>query len=255
MYKRFNDKVVIITGASSGIGKLTAIEFGKEGAKVVVAARRIEKSQDTVQEIKNKGGEAIFIKTDVTDPESIEKLVDKTLNEYGSLNYAFNNAGISGDIFKSTAEHTEENWNKVIQTNLTGVWRCMKHEIPAIIKSGGGAIVNSSSTYSLTGSMVGHVPYVASKHGVIGLTKTAAYEYASKGIRINAIVPGFVHSEMIDPAIEAYPEEIKKSINNIPLKRSADTIEIVRGVIWLCSDDASYMTGQSLTMDGGWFAK
>jgi NAD(P)-dependent dehydrogenase (short-subunit alcohol dehydrogenase family) len=256
MQKRFKDKVALVTGASSGIGKVTAIEFAREGAKVVVAARRADESEATVKAIKDSGGEAIFVQTDVRQPDSIQELIAKTVETYGRLDCAFNNAGIAGDVFLPTAEHTEENWDNVIDTNLKGVWMCMKYEIREMVKQGRGAIVNNSSVYGLKASTVGHVPYAVSKHGVVALTKTAANEYATQGIRVNAVCPGWTHSEVVDSALETYPDVLNPLIaDNIPMKRVADGVEIARVVLWLCSDEASYITGQALAPDGGWLAR
>lgn len=256
MSRKFNGKVAIVTGATSGIGRETAIQFAIEGAKVVIAARRERLGAEVVAEIGRHGGEAIFVRTDVTDASSLEKLVATTMEQYGRLDCAFNNAGIAGDAMKATADHSMENWNAVLATNLTGVWLSMKYQIPAMLKSGGGAIVNASSTYGLKPSTAGHVPYAAAKHGVIGLTKTAAIEYAKAGLRINAICPGWTHSEMVDPALEALPEQLGALINqDVPMARVADAAEVARAVLWLCSDDSSYVTGHPLCVDGGWAAR
>lgn len=255
MEKRFQGKVALVTGASSGIGKVTAIEFARAGANVVLAARRAEESQQVVNQIKSEGGEAMFVQTDVTQQSSIIALIEQTVAAYGRLDCAFNNAGIAGDVFTSTADHTEENWDTVMNTNLKGVFLCMKHEIGQMLKQGGGTIVNNSSVYGLRSSTVGHVPYAVSKHGLIALTKTAAHEYATKGIRINAVCPGWTHSEIVDGALEAYPDLHDFISGIVPMQRVADSVEIARVVLWLCSDEASYITGQALAADGGWTAK
>jgi NAD(P)-dependent dehydrogenase (short-subunit alcohol dehydrogenase family) len=255
MRKRFEEKVVIVTGASSGIGKVTAIEFAREGARVVIAARRAEESQQVVKQIKDEGGEAIFVQTDVARAASVQSLVAKTIDAYGRLDCAFNNAGIAGDVFLPTADHTEENWDNVIDVNLKGVWLCMKYQIPEMLKGGGGAIVNNSSVYGLKASTVGHAPYAVSKHGVVALSKTAANEYARQGIRVNAVCPGWTHSEIVDAALEAYPDVLDRIKQWVPMERVADGVEIARVVLWLCSDEASYVTGQALAPDGGWLAR
>lgn len=255
MQKRFQDKVVIVTGASSGIGKVTAIEFARAGAKVVIAARRVEESQQVVKQIKEEGGEASFIPTDVSQHDSVRNLVEQTVKLYGRLDCAFNNAGIAGDVFTPTADHTEENWDTVMDVNLKGVFLCMKYEIAEMLKTGGGTIVNNSSVYGLKSSTVGHMPYAVSKHGMIALTKTAAHEYATKGIRINAVCPGWTHSEIVDAALEAYPAVNQLIAEQVPMQRVADSIEIARVVMWLCSDESSYITGQAIAPDGGWLAR
>jgi A-factor type gamma-butyrolactone 1'-reductase (1S-forming) len=254
--QRFKGKTVIVTGASSGIGRKTALAFAAEGANVALAARREAEGERVAEEIKAAGGNALFIKTDVSQSASVQALVDRTVATFGRLDCAFNNAGIGGDAMLPTADHSEANWDQVIAVNLTGTWLCMKHQIPAMLKSGGGAIVNNSSAYGLTASTVGHVPYAASKHGVIGLTKTAAVEYARNGLRVNAVCPGWTHSELVDPALEAFPEQLNTLIDqDVPMGRVADPMEIARAVLWLCSDEASFVTGHALSADGGWLAR
>ncbi|MEP7271250.1 MAG: SDR family oxidoreductase [Acidobacteriota bacterium] len=256
MNSRFQDKVVIVTGASSGIGKVSALAFAREGARVTIASRRVDEGLQTVSEIKAQGGEAFFIQTDVARTQDVQTMVRATIETYGRLDCAFNNAGISGDALILTADHTEENWDSVMAVNLKGVWLCMKYQIPEMLKHGRGAIVNNSSIYGLGGSTVGHVPYTVSKHGVIGLTKTAAFEYAKLGIRVNAICPGFTHSEMVDSALEALPREFETLLtNDVPMGRIGETQEIANAVLWLSSDEASFVTGQALAPDGGWLAK
>lgn len=256
MKQRFQDKVVIVTGASSGIGKVAARAFAREGACVVLAARRQEEGNQIAAEIKAAGGEAVFIQTDVARTQDVIKLVETTVATYGRLDCAFNNAGIGGDAMTLTADHSEENWDNVMSVNLKGLWLCMKYQIPEMLKHGGGSIVNNSSIYGLGASTVGHVPYAVSKHGVIGLTKTAAFEYAKQGIRVNAICPGFTHTELVDAAIEAIPALFEKLLtNDIPMGRIAEAEEIVNAVLWLCSEEASFVTGQALAPDGGWLAK
>ena len=256
MTKRFRDKVVIVTGASSGIGRATAIEFGKEGARIALAARRLDECERAAEEVRAAGGEAIAIRTDVTDADSIRTMVAKTVEAYGGLDCAFNNAGIAGEISLPTHEHSKENWDNVISVNLTSVFLSMKYEIPEMLKTGGGAIVNNSSIYGLVGSTVGHVPYVASKYGVIGLTQTAAYEYAKLGIRVNAVCPGYTRTENMQASYDEGPERFDREVMpHIPMDRFGEMVEIARLVLWLASDEAGYVTGQAIAADGGWVAK
>lgn len=251
MQGRFVDKVVIVTGATSGIGREAAIRFAREGAKVVVAGRRQSQGDAVVGDIAQAGGEALFVRTDVADEASVSALVSATLERYGRLDCAFNNAGIGGESPKLTADHTKANWDAVLGINLTGTWLSMKYEIPAMLASGGGAIVNTSSIYGLKRSDMGHVPYAVSKHGVLALTKTAAYEYAKKGLRVNAVCPGWTHSEMIDPALETDAKFRAFVERQIPMGRVADTGEIADAVLWLCSAEAAYVNGHALSVDGG----
>jgi NAD(P)-dependent dehydrogenase (short-subunit alcohol dehydrogenase family) len=255
MSKRFRDKVVIVTGASAGIGQAAAIEFAREGAHVAVVARRAAEGDATVRQIHAVGGDAMFIKADVSKASEVEAMVATTVAAWGRLDCAFNNAGISGDALIPTAQHTEANWDAVMAINLKGVFLCMKYQIPEMLKRGHGAIVNNSSAFGLVGSTAGHAPYAASKHGVIGLSKSAAIEYAKQGIRVNALCPGWTHSEMVDGALEAHPEVgTRITTVDVPMGRIADPIEIARVAVWLCSDDAGYVTGQAFAPDGGWTA-
>ncbi|MBL8519539.1 MAG: SDR family oxidoreductase [Betaproteobacteria bacterium] len=256
MEGKFNSKVALVTGATSGIGKAAAIQFARAGARLVLAARREDLGTALARQIEAEGGQALFVQTDVTDPAAVAHMVEATLQRFGRLDCALNNAGIGGEVMKPTAEHTLENWNAVIATNLTSVWLSMKHEIPALLAAGGGAIVNTASTYGLIGSTAGHAPYAAAKHGVIGLTKSAAIEYAKAGLRVNALCPGWTHSEMVDPALEAMPDMMNAMIaQDVPMARVADAAEIARAALWLCSEEASYVTGTALVADGGWVAR
>jgi NAD(P)-dependent dehydrogenase (short-subunit alcohol dehydrogenase family) len=256
MQKRFEKKVVIVTGGNAGIGKEAALAFAREGARVTIAARRADEGEQTVVEIQAGGGEAIFIQTDVGRASDVERMVAETVRHFGKLDCAFNNAGIGGEAMKLTADHTEENWDLVMNTNLKGVWLCMKYQIPAMLKNRGGAIVNNSSVFGLAGSTLGHVPYAASKHGVIGLTKSAAFEYAKKGVRINAVCPGYTHTQTVDFALDYLGEEFTDSLlAGVPMGRLAQPREIAGAVLWLCSDESSFVTGQAFAPDGGWSTK
>jgi NAD(P)-dependent dehydrogenase (short-subunit alcohol dehydrogenase family) len=252
---RFAGKVVIVTGGTSGIGRATALEFATEGAKVVLAGRRACAGEAVVREIAERGGEGCFLQTDVRDPEAIARMVNETKHRYGRLDCAFNNAGIGGGS-ALTAEHTPAQWHDVLSTNVMGVWLCMKHEIPRIIESGGGSIVNSGSVFGLRGSGYGIAPYVASKHAVVGLTRAAGVEYARQGVRINAVCPGMTYSEMCEEALKKDAEGFLAEVARIvPMGRMATPREIARGVLWLCSDESGYITGQTLCADGGWTAR
>jgi NAD(P)-dependent dehydrogenase (short-subunit alcohol dehydrogenase family) len=247
--KAFENKVVIVTGAGSGIGRATAIAFAQEGAKVVVSDIQENAGNDTVKEISKNQGVAFFQKCDVSSENDVKALVDKTIETYGKLDCAYNNAGIEGSP-TSTIECTTENWDKTIDTNLKGVWLCMKYEIPAMLKNGQGSIVNCSSIAGLVGFE--SIPaYVASKHGVIGLTETASLEFAKKNIRVNAVCPGAIHTPMLERFTQG---EEQSMADQDPMGRVGRPEEIADSVLWLCSDKASYVTGQAIAIDGGWVA-
>lgn len=247
--KSFENKVVLVTGAASGIGRATAFAFAQEGAKVVVSDSQEEAGQKTVEEIKKNQGEAFFIKCDVSSEEEVKNLVTKTIEKYGRLDCAYNNAGIEGKP-SSTIECTSEDWDKTVNIDLKGVWLCMKYEIPEMIKNGKGTIVNCSSIAGLVGFET--IPaYVASKHGVIGLTQTAALEYARKNIRVNAVSPGAIHTPMLERFTQG---EEEKMAEEAPMGRVGQPEEIADSVLWLCSDKSSYVTGQTIAVDGGWVA-
>jgi NAD(P)-dependent dehydrogenase (short-subunit alcohol dehydrogenase family) len=196
--KTFAGKVAIVTGASSGLGEAAALKFAQEGAKVVVAARREDKSRQVVQKIEALGAEGLFIKTDVTKRADIAALVEGTVATFGTLDCAVNNAGITGPVMVPLAEIEEDTWDECLNTNLKAVWMCMKYEIRAMLQHGTGAIVNISSIYGFKPNAIGAAPYAASKFGLIGLSKTAAIDYAQQGIRVNVVAPGVTHSEMVD---------------------------------------------------------
>jgi A-factor type gamma-butyrolactone 1'-reductase (1S-forming) len=256
MTLRFKDRVAIVTGATSGIGRATALEFAREGAAVVLAARRADKGEDLAREICDCGGNAVFVRTDVSDGEAVRNLVARTMAVYGRLDCAFNNAGVSGEAFRSTAEQSEANWDAIMATNLKGMWWCMKHEIPVLLASGGGTIVNNASDLAMVGSDLGVCPYVVSKHGVLGLTRAAAIEYSRQGIRVNAVCPSYTNTEMLAPALASEPEQFQRHVaNHVPMGRIADPLEVARAVLWLCAPESSFVTGQSLAIDGGVLAK
>jgi NAD(P)-dependent dehydrogenase (short-subunit alcohol dehydrogenase family) len=250
---QFNNKVVVVTGASSGIGRATAIAFAREGAKVVVADVTAQGGNDTVQQIRADGGEATFVQTDVSRADQVEAMVRETVDRYGRLDCAVNNAGIEGPptIFH---EFTEEQWNRVIAINLTGVWLGMKYEIIQMLGQGGGAIVNTSSVAGLMGA-AGGPAYTASKHGVIGLTKSGALTYAKQGIRINAVAPGVIETPMVDRYVHSRPNAAQTLRALEPVGRFGTPKEVANAILWLCSDAASFVTGVSLPVDGGWLAQ
>lgn len=241
-------KVAIVTGASSGIGQATAIAFGKAGAKVVVVARRADKGGETVHQIQTAGGEAVFVQADVTKAADLDAMVKTTLDTYGRLDYAFNNAGsgTSGKI----ADLSEDDWDFEIAANLKSVWLSMKYEIPAMQQSGGGAIVNTSSQGALLG-VANYGAYGAAKAGVIALSRAAAAEYSADRIRINSISPGAIKTDLW---AGAPPEMLDQVAAGIPLKRVGVPEDIAEAVVWLCSDGAAFVTGHNLVVDGGFTA-
>lgn len=248
----FAGKVALVTGGSSGLGEATALKFAQEGAKVVIAARRAEKSADVVRRIVAMGGEAHFVLTDVSRAAEVERMIGATVERFGRLDCAVNNAGIVGPRFTPTADVTEAQWDEVMGVNLKGVWLCMKHEIPAMLANGSGAIVNVASIYGSKPSDIGHVSYAASKFGVVGLTQTAAADYGQRAIRINAVAPGFTRSEMVDPSQPGAEERYKLlTARHSSMKRLGEAEEAANAIVWLCSEGASYVNGAVLTVDGG----
>lgn len=243
----FKNAVALVTGAASGIGRATAVAFARAGAKVVVAD--IASGEETVQSIRAAGGEALFVKADVTSAEQVEALVRKAVDTYGRLDFAHNNAGILGPV-KRTADYTEADWRRIINIHLKGVWLCMKYEIPEMIKRGSGAIVNTASTGGLVG-FYGCPAYVAAKHGIIGLTKTAALEYARDGIRVNAVCPGMTGTQLLAGLIGDNADVERHVAAMAPVGRIGRPEEIADAVTWLCSARASFVTGLALVADGG----
>jgi NAD(P)-dependent dehydrogenase (short-subunit alcohol dehydrogenase family) len=251
--QQFSGKVALVTGGASGLGRGSAIALAKEGAQVVVADVAASEAEATVQAITAAGGQAIFVKADVTKSSEVEAMVQTTVEAFGRLDFALNNAGVDG-VRARTADYPEEVWHQVINVNLNGVFLCMKSELAVMVKQGSGVIVNMSSVAGVTG-FPGHAAYTASKHGVIGLTKTAAIDYAKVGIRINAICPAYTHTPMLDRMLEQYPALEAKLVSRVPLRRLGTTAEIAQAVIYLFSDAAAFITGHSLVMDGGIMAE
>lgn len=248
----FDGRVAIVTGGSAGIGRAAAMCFSREGASVVVVDIT-EEGDKTASSIVEGGGKAIFVKTDVSRPEDVHAMVEKTVQEYGRLDCAFNNAGIEGET-AATAACSEENFDRVIAVNLKGVWLCMKYEIPKMLHYGKGAIVNVSSVAGLVG--FGGLPaYCASKGGVIQLTKSAALEYADKGIRVNAICPGGIKTRMLDRLMERDHKFRESIVGMHPMGRLGTPEEVAELAVWLCSDAASFITGYPIAVDGGLVAQ
>lgn len=249
-----NGKVALVTGGTSGIGKASAIAFAQAGANVVIAGRRITEGEAIAHEINSNGGHAIFIPTDVSDEAQVQTLIEKTIAYYGQLDIAFNNAGIEGDFGIPTAEQTAQHYQQVFDINVKGVLLAMKHEIPALLAHGGGAIINTASVASTIG-IPGAGIYVASKHAVLGLTRSAALEYAQQGIRVNAISPGGVETEMLQRAAGTPAEDTagRAFFRNLhPVGRFATPEEIASAVVFLASPGATFITGANLLADGGW---
>jgi NAD(P)-dependent dehydrogenase (short-subunit alcohol dehydrogenase family) len=251
METTFKDKVAIVTGGASGIGRATAFAFAKKGAKVAVVDWK--ENDEMVDLIKELGSEAIFIKCDVSKTAEVQAMVAKTIAAFGRLDYAFNNAGIEGTQ-ANTSDCSEENWDKTISVNLKGIWLCMKYEIPEMLKQGKGVIVNCASVAGLIG-FAGLPAYVASKHGVVGLTKTTALEYAKLGIRVNVVCPGVIQTPMIDRLTGKTKESIEQFTGLEPMGRFGLPEEIANAVVWMCSDEASFVTGHAMTVDGGFVAQ
>jgi NAD(P)-dependent dehydrogenase (short-subunit alcohol dehydrogenase family) len=244
----FKNKVVIITGSTFGIGKSTAIAFAQRGAKVVLSDWK--QDEDTLSTIIENGGDAIFVKCDVSVENDVKNLVAETIAKYGRLDFAFNNAGIEGTPAPAT-ECSNDNWDKTININLKGVWYCMKYQIPEMLKVGGGVIVNNASIAGLVG--FGGVPaYVASKHAVVGLTKNVALDYAKQNIRVNAVCPGVIHTPMVDRFTGQDPKVLEQLVAAKPMGRVGQPEEIAETVVFLCSNAASFITGQAIAIDGGW---
>jgi len=247
----FKNKIALVTGGTSGIGKATALAFAKKGATVIIVDW-IE-NNEILETIKATGGYALFIKCDVSKVAEVKAMLEKVISTFGRLDYAFNNAGIEGTN-ATIQDCSEENWDKTIGINLKGIWACMKFELPEMIKQGKGVIINCSSIAGLVG-YPGLPAYVASKHGVIGLTKNAALECAKLGVRVNAVCPGAIRTPMMNRLTGNKKEVEAQFASSEPIGRLGEPEEIANAVIWLCSDEASFVTGHSMAVDGGWLAQ
>jgi NAD(P)-dependent dehydrogenase (short-subunit alcohol dehydrogenase family) len=249
----FDGKVVLVTGGSSGIGRAAARAFAAGGARVLVSDIAVAGGEETVQMIESAGGQACFVKADVSKATEVEAMVSQAVERFGRLDCAFNNAGTEGSG-ALTADYTEEDWDRTVGTNLKGVWLCMKYEIPRMLVQGGGAIVNTSSVYGIVGGR-NVSAYVASKHGVAGLTKAAALEYATSGIRINAVCPGAIRTPMLMRHLPDAEAERRLVAAVEPIGRMGLPEEVAAVVVWLCSDAASFVTGHTMAVDGGYLSQ
>jgi NAD(P)-dependent dehydrogenase (short-subunit alcohol dehydrogenase family) len=255
MANQFDGKVALVTGAAAGIGRATAIGFAAEGARVVVSDVNVDAGEETAQMIRDQGGEASFVRADVSKSSDVQEMVTFTLDTYGRLDFAFNNAGIEGDL-APTADYSEDAWNRVIAINLTSVFLCMKYQIPHMLESG-GAIVNNASILGTVG-FANAPAYTASKHGVLGLTKAAAQEYGAKGVRINAVCPGFIETPMVmERGVQAgQNREMYDQLASMhPIGRLGRSEEIASAVLWLCSPGAAFTIGHPLVVDGGYVSR
>ncbi|HXJ17156.1 MAG TPA: glucose 1-dehydrogenase [Candidatus Polarisedimenticolia bacterium] len=251
MSRRFESKVVLVTGGTSGLGRDAAIAFASEGASVVLTGRRVEAGEEAVSAIRKEGGEATFVRADVSKPCDVETSVQACVKTYGGLDCAFNNAGIDGTLMVPLADYQKEVWDRVITTNLTGTFLSMKHEIPEMLKRGGGSIVNMSAMAGLRSGRRTGAAYNASKHGIIGLTTTGAVEYAARGIRVNAVCPALIRTPMSEATFLKDDAMAQKALQMYPVGRIGEPEEVTSLVLWLCSSEAAFVTGAAIPIDGG----
>lgn len=246
---KMEGKVILITGGSSGIGYAAAKAFAGEGASIAIASRGEKRGEEAAEAIRSMGGESIFVKADVSQEDQVERMVAQVVSTYGRLDFAFNNAGVEGKGAR-LAKETMEMWDRIMEINLKGVWLCMKYELLQMVKQGGGVIINNASSSGLGGTPRLTI-YSASKHGVIGLTKGAALEYISENIRINAVCPGIIKTPMHDERLQTTPGLEDIMLSMIPMRRLGKPEDVASLVVWLCSEDASYVTGSTFLMGGG----
>jgi NAD(P)-dependent dehydrogenase (short-subunit alcohol dehydrogenase family) len=249
--RRFESKVVLVTGGTSGLGRDAALAFAREGAKVVLTGRRVEAGEEVVSAIQKEAGEVLFVRADVSKTSDVEATVQACVKNYGGLDCAFNNAGIDGALMVPMVDYKKEVWDQVILTNLTGTFLSMKYEIPEMLKRGGGSIVNMSAMAGLRSGRRTGAAYNASKHGIIGLTTTGAVEYAARGIRVNAVCPALIQTPMSEATFLKDEAMVQKAIQMYPIGRIGRPEEVTSLVLWLCSSEASFVTGSAIPVDGG----
>ncbi len=251
---RLENKVTLVTGGSSGIGRAAAQLFAREGAKVVIADIDEKGGEETLVTVREAGGEAHFVRTDISKTADVEALIDKIIEVHGRLDCAYNNVAIFGELL-SIVDHNEETWNHAIETNLKGTWLCMKYQIPQMLKQGSGAIVNSTASSGIKAGRPFLSAYASSKAGIISLSKVAAMEYAEFGLRINVICPSHARTPMLEQFFEQRPEIEADFIQQAPMGRIAAPEEVAEGALWLCSDASSFVTGHVLAVDGGFLCR
>lgn len=253
MHRSFENKVILITGAASGIGQTTAVALAKAGAKLLLADIDAEGGEATADLIRSKGETAVFVPTDVADAAQVQAMVERGVSEYGRIDGAFNNAGIEGSSARMT-DIDSDTFDRIMNINVKGVWLCMKYQIPQMIAQGGGSIVNTASVAGLIGSHSLSV-YGASKHAVVGLTKSAALEYVRKGVRVNAVCPGVIRTPMVERGFIDNPRFVEATVQANPMRRLGEADEVAEAVMWLLSDASSFTNGATLTVDGGFTAQ
>lgn len=255
MAGNLDGRTALVTGGGSGIGRAASIAYAREGARVVVADVNVEGGEETVQQIKESGGEAVLIHADVSSADDTQEMVARAIESFGSLDCAFNNAGIGGGRDRLlTADYLEDDWDRVISINLKGVWLSMKAEIPKMVQQGHGSIVNTASIMGLVANS-GSVAYMAAKHGVVGLTKAAALEYAQYGLRVNSVCPGYINTPLLRPIFDSHEDLEQQVTSRHPVGRLGEPSEIAEAVLWLSSDAASFVTGHNMPIDGGYTAQ